>query len=193
MKERLDQMRRRQGTMIQSFLNAEEGKGWVEKHYEVEEGKMLILSKGGETLPTSLLRRLLKYQEERVLYPEGKNLDRSDCLDVALSFSDAFEKEAEFAEFRREGYLVDRISAGGPVKNPIPFYREQNFGFHVINLIEHFLEEGTSVHAAVDLTAHYNMDIEQGHNDVFIVIAGSREELLHTLRSVTRTRWAVEE
>lgn len=193
MNERLDQMRRRQGTMIQSFLTAEEGRGWVEKHYTLEEGKMLILSKGGEKLPTNLLQRLLRYQKDHVLYPEGKNLDRSDCLDVALAFSDAFEKEAEFAEFRREDYFVDRISAGGPVKNPIPFYREQNFGFHVMNLIERVPEEGASVHAAVDLTAHYNMDIEQGNNHVFIVIASSREELFQALRSVTRTRWTVEE
>lgn len=187
MDERLSRMRVRQGAFRKDFLDTHPE--WVQKHYEIEGRKALILSKGDRAIPLPFLKSILSYQAGHVIYKDRTNLTRADCFDVAMSFQEAFHTSPEFADFRKQGYEVGYIVAGDATKNPLRFYKERGFAIHVMNVLESFPDREAEVHAALDLTAHYNMDIEQGTMDVFMVIADTEEELKQALFSLTRSKW----
>lgn len=183
-------MRKRTGESIRSFLDSQ-GEKWGVAINEYPEGKVLMLSKNGMSFPVQsvdMLRGILAYQNEHVLH--YSNVGRGDCVDVAIRFQEAFEKSQEFAPLAQRGYVLDRITAGNVVGNPLSYLHELGHRFHEMNVIEFPEEEGGPVFAAVDLTAHYNMDVEKGEHDVFIVIAPTRAEMLEALHAVTKVKWS---
>lgn len=190
MNDSFDPMRKRQGDMIGAFLDSQAADGWVPKHYELTGGKILVISRGDQVFSLSVLESLLRYQKDHVLFPKGRNLDRADCIDVAIKFQNAFERTPAFSHLQAD-YFVDRLHAGKITGDRLSFFREKGFSLHQMNMIVFAPEHGTHMYAAVDLTAHYNMDIEQGTNDIFMIIADSREHLLDALRNITHARWAL--
>lgn len=192
MNEQLGRMRARQGDMIRGFLDSKEGAKWNLQHYETEGGTVLAVAKEGVVFPVQpeeMLRRISLYQKQHVLFPQGSNIRRADCVHVAIEFCQAFEKDPQFRDLRDRGYLADRITTGTVMGRPLTFLREAGHAFHEMNLVELPKEEGGPWFSALDLTARYNMDIEEGQNDIFVVSASSQEELFDVLKNITNATW----
>lgn len=197
--DKLLETRKVQGAAIETFL--ENNPEWVVKHYSEFEkskdsGKVVVISKGSETLEPDFFKALLLHQKEKVLLPEG-NLTRDDCIHVIESMREAFKDPQSplwrWKQTYSTGVLEFEASSG-----EVPaFYRamgkKEGFLWHQMFFLQARKAHGENKlrNIAVDLTARYNMDVEQGTMDVFIVIADSERELIETLNTITGVTWTL--
>lgn len=67
----------------------------------------------------------------------------------------------------------------------LPFFKDLGYRHHVINLVQ----QRDGAWLAVDLSAHYSMDAQQGRYDVFGLLSDSEEQVKEDLRALTGTAW----
>ena len=163
----------------------------------------MVLFQGTHELPQNILAALIAYQQKHVLDHRDGNFGRADCTDVARDFRVAIHDNVLLKPLREGHYTVsiikiDSTDTGIPgvidISGPIDAFKERGFYYHEANLIERPAQNGTEgLCAAIDLTAHYNMDVEDGHNDIFIVVGNDRRNVLSALNKITddTVRWKI--
>ena len=138
----------------------------------------MLAAPRGLPFPTELAKTILEYQSKEVINAGGDNMGRPDCVFVAGKASKSLQ-----ARMPELGFEV--ISTRRYDGKEIPLFKELGFGHHAVNTIE--LNDGS--YLAFDLSAHYNMDAEQGRYDVFGVMSDSRNKLKGYLKDLSGSSW----
>lgn len=133
------------------------------------------ITQGGVNVPKNVAQKLTQYVHQNVLKESG-NLGRKDCAKVAGSAVKSLPAVLD------NDFYVGTLGTNLKHTN-LQAFRELGYNHHIIN----FLEKDFFI--AVDLTAGYTMDAEQGNYSAFAVAGESEEIVLKTLKALTGTKW----
>ncbi len=144
-------------------------------------GKVLVVSEKGLTMTGQMQKVLLEFQQKEGLQKNG-NMGRQDCDIVGISFHHFVADNPLFVHYDVKGKWM----AGFPKEQK--FFKE-SFASHLVNTMERKKEPGTEPSDGpafvFDLTTPYNVDLEQGFVDVFVVVAHDKEKALSTYKKIT--------